>query len=104
MKKFPSDLMEIKYWRSMVFSLFAFYTGSGVNDLHGAVKAAYMSHKTQPELVTRSVRIIRQVIMRHVDPFDPAVGNAIFFLFDWNNYRYKFDTVKAKTNQRYMEL
>lgn len=63
-----------------------------------------MNHKAQPELVTRSARVIRQVIMRHVDPFYPAVGNAIFYLFDWNNYRYQLDSVKAKINQRYAEL
>ena len=63
-----------------------------------------MNYKQTPELVTRAARIIRQLIIKHVDPYDPAVMNAVFILFDWQSARYQYDGVKEKTQRRFVEL
>ena len=104
LKKFPSDLEEVKAWRGLIFDLFAFYTGSGVNDLHGAIKQAYMTHKVCPDLVTRSAKILRQYIFGHVSHYDPAIQCAVYILFDWDSFKYQYDGVKEKTKERRTRL
>lgn len=103
-KIYPSDLTDVKNWRNIYYDLFAFYTGSGISDFHGAVKSAYLNQKANPELVTRAARILRHIVTKHADPYDEGVRNAVFIIFDWHSPRFQSDTNRNKTNARFVEL